>query len=132
MSTLAYIRAHIVPLSSSGLLARLMVVSPELGLWARAAASFWAKSLQSVKERVRYVCVTNVLYVGNLSKSSANINILFLPGQNSRAESREQVLYTEHMLTGRSRKSTGVNNTVNELLQFQGPAGSQSLCPGTD
>ena len=98
MSTLAYIRAHIVPLSSSGLLARLMVVSPELGLWARAAASFWAKSLQSVKERVRYVCVTNVLYVGNLSKSSANINILFLPGQNSRtAEQRAGTLHRTHV-----------------------------------
>lgn len=48
-ATFDSIRANIIPLSSRGLLARLMVVSPELRLWARAAASFWAKSLWSVR-----------------------------------------------------------------------------------
>lgn len=35
-----------IPRSSSGLPARLTVWSPELGLCAKALASFWAKSLQ--------------------------------------------------------------------------------------
>lgn len=54
MNTLDQIKADSVPRSSSGLLARLMVMSPELGLWARAAASFWAKSLESKKECTHY------------------------------------------------------------------------------
>lgn len=58
MSTLEQITVDTVPLSSSGLLERLMVVSPELGLWARAAASFWAKSLWRVREEVT-LCVFN-------------------------------------------------------------------------
>lgn len=40
------VRAGTAPLSSSGLLAKLMVLRPELELWFRAAASFCAKSLQ--------------------------------------------------------------------------------------
>lgn len=60
----------LVPLSSSGLLARLRVVRPELGLWARAAANFCAKSLQSVKDCFHYmsnhsharVCVCVCIY----------------------------------------------------------------------
>lgn len=53
----------LVPLSSSGLLARLRVVRPELGLWARAAANFWAKSLQSVKDCFHYTCPATVMHV---------------------------------------------------------------------
>lgn len=52
-----------VPLSSSGLLARLRVVRPELGLWARAAANFWAKSLQSVKDCFHYTRPAIVMHV---------------------------------------------------------------------
>lgn len=51
--------AGTAPLSSSGLLARLMVVRPELELWFRAAASFCAKSLQEeTRETLLTVSVT--------------------------------------------------------------------------
>lgn len=41
------------PLSSSELLLKLRVCSEEAGLCERATASFWAKSLQEKKERVK-------------------------------------------------------------------------------
>lgn len=53
------VRVGTAPLSSSGLLARLMVVRPELELWFRAAASFCAKSLQEeARETLLTVSVT--------------------------------------------------------------------------
>lgn len=53
-----------------------MEVRPELGLRAMAAASFWAKSLQRVKECLYYVCITYVMQVSDPSTSFSNINIV--------------------------------------------------------
>lgn len=78
-------RSVTVPLSSRGLLARLIVWSPELGLWERALASFCAKSLQEKKK------IKRVYYLSHHTRFQEYNMQWLLQGYENRNENREDL-----------------------------------------